>query len=141
MALGRYVIMPDHVRLFVRGDPNFVLGNWVKGLKRTISNRFAIPSHAPFWQPGFFDHLLRSDENYAQKWELMFAKVQLRAGLVNSQKSGRIKARLFASTGLSDGVEARVLTRSLGQNCRRGQPPRHLSRRRHVATTCATCER
>ena len=23
----------------------------------------------PFWQRGFFDHVLRSDESYRQKWE------------------------------------------------------------------------
>jgi REP-associated tyrosine transposase len=23
----------------------------------------------PLWQPGFFDHLLRNDESYSQKWE------------------------------------------------------------------------
>ena len=34
IALGRYVVMPDHLHLFVRGDDNFVLGEWVKGLKR-----------------------------------------------------------------------------------------------------------
>jgi putative transposase len=81
VALGRYVIMPDHVHLFVRGDQNFVLGNWIKGLKRTILKRFAIPSHTPFWQPGFFDHLLRSNESYAQKWEYV-RQNPVRAGLV-----------------------------------------------------------
>jgi hypothetical protein len=28
VALGRYVVMPDHLHFFVRGDQNFVLGNW-----------------------------------------------------------------------------------------------------------------
>ena len=37
VAVGRYVIMPDHVHLFVRGDPNFSLSPWVGGLKRAIS--------------------------------------------------------------------------------------------------------
>jgi REP element-mobilizing transposase RayT len=36
-ALGRYIIMPDHIHLFVSGDPEFVLSKWVAGLKRTIS--------------------------------------------------------------------------------------------------------
>jgi len=31
VALGGYVIMPDHLHLFVRGDQSFVLGDWVKG--------------------------------------------------------------------------------------------------------------
>ena len=81
VALGRYVIMPDHLHLFVRGDQNFVLGNWVKGLKRAIFKTFPIRSQAPFWQPGFFDHLLRSDESYAQKWEYV-RQNPVRAGLV-----------------------------------------------------------
>jgi hypothetical protein len=36
VALGRYVIMPDHVHLFVRGGPEFNLGLWVRGLKRVV---------------------------------------------------------------------------------------------------------
>ncbi len=34
IALGRYVIMPDHIHLFVQGDPKFNLGRWIGGLKR-----------------------------------------------------------------------------------------------------------
>jgi len=37
VALGRYVIMPDHVHLFVRGGRNFRLSSWIGGLKRAIS--------------------------------------------------------------------------------------------------------
>jgi REP element-mobilizing transposase RayT len=62
VALGRYVIMPDHLHLFVRGDQSFVLPTWVKGLKRAILKGCSTKSQASFWQPGFFDHLLRSDE-------------------------------------------------------------------------------
>ena len=29
IAVGRYVLMPDHVHLFVSGDEGFVLGRWV----------------------------------------------------------------------------------------------------------------
>src|SRR5439155_3510305 len=36
VALGRYVIMPDHVHLFVRGDRRFTLSSWIGGLKRAI---------------------------------------------------------------------------------------------------------
>jgi putative transposase len=81
LALGRYVIMPDHLHLFVRGDQSFVLGNWVKGLKRAILKTFPRQSQTFFWQPGFFDHLLRSDESYAQKWEYV-RQNPVRAGLV-----------------------------------------------------------
>ena len=37
VAVGRYVIMPDHVHLFVAGDHEFDLGMWVRGLKRVVA--------------------------------------------------------------------------------------------------------
>jgi len=83
VALGRYVIMPDHLHLFVRGDQNFVLATWVKGLKRGILLGLPAKSEGSFWQPGFFDHVLRNDESYAQKWEYV-QQNPVRAGLVRS---------------------------------------------------------
>jgi len=78
VALGRYVIMPDHVHLFVRGDRNFTLSSWIGGLKRAIS--VALKSQR-LWQPGFFDHILRSEESYADKWNYVCDN-PVRAGLV-----------------------------------------------------------
>jgi putative transposase len=37
VAVGRYVIMPDHIHLFVAGDHDFDLGLWVRGLKRVVA--------------------------------------------------------------------------------------------------------
>jgi putative transposase len=81
VALGRYVLMPDRLHLFVRGDQSFVLATRVKGLKRAILKRLPTKSRTSFWQPGFFDHLLRSDESYAQKWEYV-RQNPVRVGLV-----------------------------------------------------------
>ncbi|HAF02833.1 MAG TPA: hypothetical protein DCO65_09920 [Spartobacteria bacterium] len=81
VAIVRYVVMPDHLHLFVRGDDNFVLADWVKGLKRAVTVRFPKEPNRSLWQPGFFDHLLRSDESYAQKWEYV-QQNPVRAGLV-----------------------------------------------------------
>ena len=89
VAVGRYVIMPDHVHFFVRGNPDFVLSSWVGGLKRAMSVAGLNQSHATrlpmqrksLWQPGFFDHVLRNDENYAQKWEYV-RENPVRGGLV-----------------------------------------------------------
>jgi REP element-mobilizing transposase RayT len=76
VAVGRYVIMPDHIHLFVRGSAEFELGIWVRGLKRAISRG------TNFSQPGFFDHILRSDESYSEKWNYIFEN-PVRAGLVS----------------------------------------------------------
>jgi REP element-mobilizing transposase RayT len=91
IALGRYVIMPDHVHLFVRGGPDFTLSVCVGGLKRAISAALLKaaqptglpPKVGPLWQPGFFDHILRSDESYAEKWNYV-RNNPVRAGLVKT---------------------------------------------------------
>ena len=59
--LGRYVIMPDHVHLFVRGDRKFTLSSWIGGVKRAMSVTLESPK---LWQPGSFDHVLRTNESY-----------------------------------------------------------------------------
>jgi len=69
IAVGRYVVLPDHIHLFVRGGPDFEIAKWINGLKRTISVVLERKTGAPLWQPGFFDHVMRNDESYAQKWE------------------------------------------------------------------------
>ena len=72
VAVGRYVIMPDHVHLFVAFPMDGVtLPSWVQSLRNVIGKRLLQLGIAkPHWQEGFFDHLLRSQESYAQKWGL-----------------------------------------------------------------------
>src|SRR5690349_19034636 len=48
VAIGRYVLMPDHIHLFVTGATDFVLGQWVRSLKRALSN--SINESPPHWQ-------------------------------------------------------------------------------------------
>ena len=83
VAVGRYVIMSDHVHLFVQGDVSFRLELWVGGLKRAISMSLGNSPSTPLWQPGFFDHLLRNDESYAGKWDYVRGN-PVRHGLVTS---------------------------------------------------------
>jgi putative transposase len=77
--VGRYVLMPDHAHLFVAGGTDFDLASWVRMLKQTLSSVLA-PSR-PHWQEGAFDHLLRSVESYAEKWEYV-RQNPVAAGLV-----------------------------------------------------------
>src|SRR5256885_9621990 len=37
VAVGRYIIMPDHVHLFICGDPQFVLTTWIGALKQSLA--------------------------------------------------------------------------------------------------------
>ena len=85
VTVGRYVLMPDHMHLFVCGDEDFKLGEWVKGLKRAISTVCPKDDRRMLWQPGFFDHLLRSEEGYSEKW-MYVCENPVRAGLVSKSE-------------------------------------------------------
>jgi REP element-mobilizing transposase RayT len=54
IAVGRYVIMPDHVHLFVRGPDDFQLGPWVGRLKQALAKHIALIETSTIWQRGFF---------------------------------------------------------------------------------------
>lgn len=79
VAFGRYVIMPDHIHCFIRIAPGLKVGTTIRLLKRALSS--AIDEPAPHWQPGFFDHVLRHSESYAEKWNYVVQN-PVRAGLV-----------------------------------------------------------
>jgi putative transposase len=83
VAVGRYVLMPDHLHLFVAFPPGGPkLSEWVKGLKRAVA--IALKGAGvvgPYWQKGFFDHVLRSVESSSRKWAYV-RENPVRAGLV-----------------------------------------------------------
>jgi REP element-mobilizing transposase RayT len=81
IAVGRFVIMPDHIHLFVSNNSDGTLSQWVRLLKRAVSE--AITSSRPHWQKGFFDHLIRNSESYSEKWDYVFQN-PVRAGLVTN---------------------------------------------------------
>jgi REP element-mobilizing transposase RayT len=74
--------MPDHLHFFVRGGADFVLSEWVKGLKRTIATALKTKGQQVTWQPGLFDHILRNDESYSEKWEYVRQNPTSRFGAI-----------------------------------------------------------
>ena len=95
--VGKYVLMPDHLHLFVAFGDEYesalierrrsqtdatgddaaavcdrrlsLLSEWMKSLKNSLSKTLRemnLPT--PHWQKGFFDHVLRSEESYSEKW-------------------------------------------------------------------------
>jgi putative transposase len=80
--------MPDYVHLFCAPDADAAslsdfIGGWKRWTSRRISNlpRTASAATGPIWQREFFDHLLRSEESYDQKWNYVRDN-PVRAGLV-----------------------------------------------------------
>jgi putative transposase len=60
------------------------LGRWVGALKQALARAAKVSrAKTQLWKEGFFDHVLRSDESYSQKWNYV-RENPARAGLVNS---------------------------------------------------------
>jgi len=83
--VGRYILMPDHVHLYVKvPPPSETLSAWIKSLKNYLSKNLSTQGVlSPHWQKGFFDHVLRSGESYSAKW-LYMVENSIRAGLAKS---------------------------------------------------------
>lgn len=85
--LGAYVLMPDHLHAFVALDEERVnLSNWIKSLKNALSKVLRTQNAlSPHWQKGFFDHALRSEDSYSEKWDYV-RENPVRAGLTKEWK-------------------------------------------------------
>jgi REP element-mobilizing transposase RayT len=81
-AICSYVIMPGHVHFFCAPDPDCkslsdFMREWKSWASRRINGLPPRPTTAAttLWQREFFDHILRSNESYAQKW-IMFGIIR-----------------------------------------------------------------
>jgi len=81
--IGAYVLMPDHLHAFVGLDDRKIdLPSWMKSFKNTLSKALRFDGiAAPHRQKDFFDHVLRSEESYEEKWQHV-RENPVRAGLV-----------------------------------------------------------
>jgi len=83
-AIGRYIIMPDHVHFFCAAELDAKpLPKFMQLWKQWTSKRTAreLKVAGDIWQEEFFDHVLRSSESYDQKWSYVRDN-PLRSGLV-----------------------------------------------------------
>jgi REP element-mobilizing transposase RayT len=93
--IGAYVIMPDHIHLFVAVEQDKNLSDWMKSLKNALSRSLrATGIESPHWQKGFFDHVLRSHESYSQKWEYVRDN-PVRAGLVRKWEEWAYRGEIW----------------------------------------------
>jgi REP-associated tyrosine transposase len=68
--VGRYVIMPEHVHLFVgQNETSFVsLADWVAKWKGYVTRRWWRSEDRPIWQRSFWDRQLLGSAAYESKW-------------------------------------------------------------------------
>lgn len=88
--VGRYVVMPDHVHVFLRPESDLsrplpvAVGKWKEWTSRRVRAQDSCSAFA--WQSGFFDHLIRSSESMAEKWDYV-RRNPVRAGLVTTPEA------------------------------------------------------
>lgn len=68
--VGRYVAMPDHLHFFVApGNREGDLSKYLQAFRALVTRQLRPLGYPyPLWQREFFDHLLRSNESYEEKW-------------------------------------------------------------------------
>jgi len=94
--VGDYVLMPDHFHAFVATDDRRItLAKWGKSLKNAISKTLrTLKVSPPHWEKTFLDHVLRSGESYAAKWEYV-RNNPFRAGLITPSDEWPFMGRIF----------------------------------------------
>lgn len=82
-AVGRYVIMPDHLHLFCSPAVLEPVGvkKWVAYWKSRVASNWPRPEESPIWLPDCWDTQLRKGDNYSAKWEYV-RENPVRHGLV-----------------------------------------------------------
>ena len=70
--------MPDHLHMIVLIPSRLPIATFVARFKRTAGYGLEIR-----WQRGAFDHRIRNDDSYREKWAYVLAN-PVRAGLVSS---------------------------------------------------------
>ena len=94
--VGDYIIMPDHIHLFVRSEVNAQkMSKWMK-MWKSVSSRLLsreLNIKPPIWQSDYFDRYLRTDESYRDKW-LYVEENPVRASLVYDHDNWKYKGRI-----------------------------------------------
>ena len=121
--VGRYVVMPDHAHFFCAAQPNakslsVFIGAWKEWTSKRIVRELGLTAVAAgvdrgspdatthdnprspraattrIWQREFFDHVLRSEESYAEKWEYV-RQNPVRAGLTTRAQDWPFQGEIY----------------------------------------------
>ena len=89
--------MPDHVHFFISPlEREANLSKYIQAFRSLVTRQLRPLGYPyPLWQREFFDHLLRSDESYEQKWHYVLNN-PFGAGLV--RRWGRLALRWRTSS-------------------------------------------
>jgi REP element-mobilizing transposase RayT len=102
VAVGRYVILPDHLHFFVAIPAHVILGSWVGTLKRFVGK--AVKRNNPRTQSGSaaFSITFCEVRKAIRKTGITSVRIQFEPGSWRPQMPGRTRARsqFFIMTNL-----------------------------------------
>lgn len=80
--LHAWCVMPNHVHLIIQPQENQKLDAIVHSLKSFTAHQIGklLAKNGPFWQPEYFDHIIRNEASYVRAIEYVVANPQT-AGL------------------------------------------------------------
>ncbi len=80
VTIDKFVIMPNHIHLLIRiterinpfptrYDISNVVGKFKAAVTRNVGKAFMPSAPKVLWQPSFYDHIIRSEQDYREIWE------------------------------------------------------------------------
>ena len=71
LTVDIYAVMPNHIHLLLRAKENcgVSISIVVGSLKRQVSKKL----HRSIWQKGFYDHVIRGEQDYREIWQYIEA--------------------------------------------------------------------
>ena len=63
-GIDKYVIMPNHVHMIIHKTNGKSLSSDVRSFKGLVTKKIG----SAIWQKSFYDHIIRSREDYLEKW-------------------------------------------------------------------------
>ncbi len=83
MTVLAYCFMPDHLYLALEGKEGVNLIRLMKTFKQISAYRYRQTSGQPLWQKGYYDHILRKEDDMCGVAQYIFEN-PVRARLVTS---------------------------------------------------------
>ena len=80
VSVDHYVIMPDHIHLLlqVQTDPDgrSMIAPTISSVMRQMKGAAVKQCGTPLWQKGFYDHVIRNEQDYLDCWQYIEANPQ-----------------------------------------------------------------
>ena len=72
MSVDHFVIMPNHVHLLLQinadADGRSMIAPTISTVVRLMKGTVSKQARVPVWQKGFYDHVIRSEQDYSDIW-------------------------------------------------------------------------